>query len=122
MTATVAAPVSQSPWTIVEQNYRLLVRANAPRGHVTVADCGLADSAVAKANARLVAAAPDLYAALRNVAACFGKGPESDEFWESWADCTGCDCSDPNHPHDSDAVRALILAQAAVALERAVYA
>jgi hypothetical protein len=86
---------------------------------LTVADCGLADSKAAQGNARLIAAAPDLAASLNNMALCFGSGPESEEWWEGWVDCTACDCTDPNHPHSAAQIRELMLADARAALVRA---
>lgn len=60
-----------------------------------------------------------LFLALQNMVGCFGDGPDSDDFWESWIDCTACDCRNPDHIHSSQQVREYVLREARAALANA---
>lgn len=59
-----------------------------------------------------------LRAALLDLALCFGRGPESEEWWEGWIDAMACDCVNPDHPHTTGAIRGQMLERAHALLAR----
>lgn len=66
MTQTAKAQHTPGPWQIVRHNHRIIVQDED--GRFQLADAGLADNRVAEANARLIAAAPEILEALRRAA------------------------------------------------------